>query len=67
MQITNLKGYLGNKNMTLKKFSQTIDCNPDYLSMIITGRRFASRRLAKDVKAATEGLIDLPTRPRKKE
>jgi len=66
MEVNNLKSYLANIGMTHRAFCEKIDCNEAYLSSIINGGVKAGRRLAKDVFEATDGLIVLPTKPRRK-
>lgn len=66
MQVTNLKAYLAQINMTLREFCRLIDCDKGYMSCVMHGKKTASRRLAKDVREATRGVIHLQTRMRKK-
>jgi hypothetical protein len=51
--------------MTLIQFSQLIDVNRAHLSRIVHGRTFPSRRLARDIWRATNGIVNLETKPRK--
>ncbi len=67
MQVNNLKAYLANIGMTTRDFSEIIDVTENYMSSIIHGKRRAGPRLAKDVLQATDGLISLPCRTRKKD
>lgn len=67
MEVTNLKAYLANIGMKLKDFCQIIECDDKYMSHIVNGRKRAGHRLAKDVREATSGLINLETRVRKKD
>jgi len=67
MQVTNLKGYLATIGMSLKDFCEIIDCDDKHMSKIMHGKKNASHRLAKDVRQATDGLIHLNTRLRKKD
>ena len=67
MEVKNLKAYLANKGITLKDFCESLDCDDGHLSKIMHGHKTASHRLAKDVREATEGLIELKTRVRKKD
>jgi transcriptional regulator with XRE-family HTH domain len=65
MQVQNLKAYLANINMSIKDFCVIIDCDPKYIARIINGKSYPSKRLSKDIRIATGGIIDLPTRPKK--
>ncbi len=66
MEVENLKAYLANINMTVKDFGEIIDCDPKYLSRLMNGKKYPSKRLSKDIRLATDGIIDLPTRPKLK-
>jgi len=61
MEVQNLRAYLAQKGMTMKKFAQCIGCSSTYLSHIAAGRRTVGKRLARDIYYATEGIVDLPT------
>ncbi len=67
MEVSNLKSYLANIDMTLKDFCEIIDCDDKHMSKLMHGRANASHRLAKDVREATDGLIHLKVRDRKKD
>ncbi|MFA7192409.1 MAG: helix-turn-helix transcriptional regulator [Candidatus Paceibacterota bacterium] len=67
MEITNLKAYLCQINMTVKDFSKMIDYNPTYLSHILNGRVLAGHRLARDIDRATNGVVKLKAAPRKRD
>ncbi len=67
MEVQNLKAFLANKGMTFKEFCQQIDCNYAYLGNVVAGRNYAGRRLARDVCNATQGIVKLKTRIRKKD
>lgn len=67
MQVTNLKAYLANIGLSLKDFCEIIDCDDKHMSKIMHGHKNASHRLAKDVREATDGLIQLQTRLRKRD
>jgi DNA-binding XRE family transcriptional regulator len=54
-----LKAYLANIGMTLKEFAVLVDANPHYLSMISGGKIKPSRRLAKEIEAATHGNVKI--------
>lgn len=62
MEKMNLKAYLANKGMTQRDFCKIIDCDEVHFSYVMRGKKQAGRRLAKDIKNATGGLIELPTR-----
>ena len=64
MEVNNLKAYLANIGMSIQDFGVIIDCDGKYLSRIIHGKSYPSRRLAKDIRVATDGIVNLPTRPR---
>lgn len=67
MEVKNLKAYLANINMTIKKFCEIIDCDDKYLSRIIHEKVTPGKRLARDVYHATNGVITLKTRKKKSE
>lgn len=67
MQVTNLKAFLANIEMTLKEFSEIVDVAPAYLSRVLNGKVIPGRRLARDIERATSGTIVLKTRVRKKD
>ena len=66
MEIKNLKAYLANIDMTLRDFSEIIECSPEHLSRVVKGKTMASPRLAKDIREATSGLINPTSRSRKR-
>ena len=66
MEVNNLKAYLANVGMTMKEFCRMIDCDHTYMSAVVNGRVTAGRRLAKDVRVATDGIIRLESRLRKR-
>jgi len=61
MKVENLKAYLANIGMKLKDFCEIIDCDIKHMSRVINGHKTAGRRLAKDVREATSGIINLKT------
>ena len=65
MEVKNLKSYLANINMTLKDFCILIECDTKHMSNIMHGKKHPSRRLAKDVRQITDGVVTLSTKPRK--
>lgn len=58
----NIKIYLATFNMTMKELSQKLGCNHSYLSRISKGEILPGRRLAKDIKEVTGGLVMLQTK-----
>lgn len=64
MIVTNLRSYLAEVGMSMKEFSQLVDCHHTYLAQIAKGTKTAGRRLARDIEKATDGIIKLKTRPR---
>lgn len=67
MEVCNLKAYLANIGMTLQDFCEIIDCDDKHMSLIMNGHKKAGHRLAKDIRLATSGVIQLPTRLRKRD
>ena len=67
MEVQNLKAWCANIGMTIQDFCQIIDCDKRHMSHIINGKARAGHRLAKDVREATSGLVNLETRVRKKD
>jgi transcriptional regulator with XRE-family HTH domain len=65
MNNLNLKAYLANVGMTMTEFCEKIGCRRTYLSTICSGKTFPGHRLAKDIRAATGGVINLSTRPKR--
>ena len=58
MEIRNLRAYLSNVGMTVRAFSELVDCDPKYISRIAVGRIIPGRRLARDIFNATGGVIN---------
>lgn len=52
-----LRVYLATVDMSVKDFSEKIDCNRCYLSRVIRHHVIPSKRLAKDIEFATEGKV----------
>jgi len=67
MNNLNLKAYLANVGMTMTQFCEKIDCDRCYLSLVSSGKKMPGRRLAQDIYEATNGVINLSTKPRKKQ
>jgi hypothetical protein len=67
MQTMTLKVYLAHNNMTLKDFSKEVDFDRTYLSLVMSGKKHAGKRLAKYVDRATNGQVKLKTRLGKKD
>jgi DNA-binding transcriptional regulator YdaS (Cro superfamily) len=65
MEVRNLKAYLANVCMTAGEFAEIIDCTPSYVNQLANGTAIPSRRIARDIFKATEGVIKLETNPRK--
>ncbi len=61
MQVTNLRGYLATIGMEVREFAQLIECTPTYTSGIVSGRLIPGKRLARDIKELTNGVIDFTT------
>lgn len=66
MNINNLKAYVANNNMTLKQFAQSIGFSPQYLSNICRGTSTPGRWLVYAVKNATNGVVDLQEKVKKR-
>lgn len=62
----NLKGYLANNNMTIKKFAEVMQCSPNYLSSVMHHKRTPSPRFARDLYIFTNGEVKIDPAPRKK-
>ncbi len=58
----NLKIFLATKEMTIKDFAEIVECTPEYISQIIHKRAYPSKRLARDILKATDGLVHLELR-----
>lgn len=67
MEVRNLKAFLANKGMTVKEFANVVDVDFKYMSSIASGSRIPSRRLARDIELATDGVIKYQPRQRKSE
>lgn len=65
MQVCNLKAYLANIDMKLKDFCSIIEKDPKYISRVVNGKARAGHALARLIKEATSGVVELPTRQRK--
>lgn len=65
MEVCNLRAYLANVGMSMKEFSDRINYNPSYLRMIAAGKVSPSFRLARDIRNATGGVVDLETQTKK--
>jgi len=62
MQVTHLRSYLAQVGITMTQFAKQVECSRTYLSKLVAGDAYASPRLARDILAATGGLIKLPTK-----
>jgi hypothetical protein len=54
-----LRTYLAENDITLKEFSQKINCAYYYLSAISHGKRIPGKRLVKDIQEATGGEVSM--------
>ncbi len=66
MHNLNLKAYLANIGMTMTEFCQIIECDRAYLSCVSSGRVRPGPRLAKEIYNATGGVVNIPSREKKK-
>lgn len=57
----NLKAYLANIGMSIQDFAKLVECNANYLSSVMHGKRSASKRLRRDIEQATGFTVRLPT------
>lgn len=62
MEVQNLKAYLANVGMTIREFSEKVDCSPRYLARLSSGELIPSKRLARDINQATNGIVKLKTK-----
>lgn len=56
----NLKAYLAQVGVSAQDFAKQIDVTGRYLSQIVCGSTLPSRRLARDIEAATNGQVKVP-------
>jgi len=54
-----LKCYLADIGMTMKDFSQLVQCNHRYMSRIMNGHAKPGKRLARDIEELTDGQVKL--------
>jgi hypothetical protein len=66
VEVTTIRGYLGEMNMTIADFSKVVECEDKYLAKVLKGTVYPSRRLAKDIYNATQGIVKLATNPNTK-
>jgi len=59
MQVTTLKGYLAESDISVKDFSKTLQITPAHLYSIMRGTARPSRYLAKEIKELTGNVINL--------
>lgn len=57
-----LKAYLANSDIKIIDFAKKIGVSPNYLSVIMSGKAFPGKRLARDICEATGGIVKLPIR-----
>ncbi len=62
MEVQNLKSYLANVGMSIREFSEKVDCTQKYMSQLALGRLLPSKRLARDIFQATGGVVKLKTK-----
>lgn len=62
MLVKNLRAYLANIEMSFEDFAKKLDVSSQYISRLASGKVTPSRRLSRDIKIATDGVIDLPAR-----
>ncbi len=66
MEVQNLKSYLANVGMTMKQFGDLINYNPDYIRHVSSGKILPSFRMARDIRNATGGIVDLEAQTKKR-
>jgi hypothetical protein len=66
MEVRNLKAYLANIRMTASEFAQIVQCSPSYIHQLANETAIPSRRIAKDIYHATDGVIQLTCRTPKR-
>jgi transcriptional regulator with XRE-family HTH domain len=64
MQVTNLRSYLAEKNMTLKEFAKKLDYTYVYVSRVASGKVKPSSRMIRDINKLTDGIIDINITPK---
>ncbi len=55
----NLREYLFKERLSNKKFSEMVQCHPNYIWMIKEKRLVPSLRLAKDISEITNGEVSI--------
>lgn len=65
MEVQNLKSYLANVGMTMKQFGDLINYNPHYIRQVAIGKITPSFRMARDIRNATNGIVDLQAQTKK--
>ena len=66
MEIMNLKAYLANINLKIKDFCELIDCDPCFISSVMHGKKYVSKKLQQKVYEVTDGQVILPCDPSEK-
>ncbi len=66
MEVTHLRAYLAEKQLTMKQFCKLIDRNEVYIAAVIRGSRQCGYKTARDIEAATDGIIKIEHNPRRK-
>jgi len=62
-----LKVYLATIDMSIKEFSELIDFNRSYVSLVLNGHRQPSRKFSQVVKELTDGQVTVEDFKKKKE
>jgi hypothetical protein len=65
MQVTSLKSYLCEVGMTIAQFSELMECSRQHMHGIVKKRTYPSARLARDIFHMTNGVVNIPTKPKK--
>lgn len=52
-----LREYLFRNRLTVKEFSEALDCSRTHLTELMHGRRKSGKRLANDIEKLTEGQV----------
>lgn len=52
-----LREYLFRKKLSIKEFSELVDCSRTYISSIVHNKTTPSKRLAKSIEQATNGEV----------
>ncbi len=55
--MTDLRKYLFDHELTVKKFAEVVDCHPSYLSAIKKRTMRPGRKIARQIETATGGEV----------